>query len=97
MLPVLDCLGIVTVEQPEVRLLPLTSLAWTVSTWVAMPFAVIVELIGVSVDWVASASPSTYATLAWIWLPSLLYALPISRVATNTPDPVAVGAVTVAV
>src|SRR6185503_8340798 len=48
--PVPDDFVIVTVEPPVVRLLPLASLAWTVSTCVLVPFAVIEALVGVSVD-----------------------------------------------
>ena len=55
--PVPDCLEIVTVAPPAVSLLPLTSFAWTVSTWVDMPSAVMVELVGVRADWEASAGP----------------------------------------
>ena len=55
--PVPDCLVIATVAPPLVRLLPLASLARTVSTWVAAPLAVIEDEVGVSVDWVASAAP----------------------------------------
>src|SRR5436190_2018334 len=55
--PVPDCFVIVTVEPPLVRSLPKASFACTVRTWVAVPLAVIDELVGVSVDWVASAAP----------------------------------------
>ena len=53
--PVPDCFVIVTVEPPVDRLLPFASFACTVNTCVELPFAVIDELTGVSVDCVASA------------------------------------------
>ena len=61
--PVPDCFVIVTVEPPAVRLLPKASFACTVSTWVAVPFAVIDELTGASVDWAAFAAPGVIATV----------------------------------
>src|SRR5437899_2696883 len=62
MVPVPDCLVIVTSEPPLVRLLPNWSLAWTVRTWVELPLATIDELVGVRVDWVASAGPGVKVT-----------------------------------
>ena len=55
--PVPDCFVIVTVDPPLVRLLPNASFAVTVSTCVAVPFAVIDDVVGVSVDCVAFAAP----------------------------------------
>ena len=55
--PVPEDLVMVTVEPPLVRLLPLASLACTVSTCVLVPLAVMLALAGVSVDCVASAAP----------------------------------------
>src|SRR5205809_107252 len=89
--PLPDCFVIVTVVPPEVRLLPFASFACTVKICVALPFAVIDADVGVSVDCVASAGPGTYVTVAVVWEPVPdLTGLPPS-VATNTPEPVAVG------
>ena len=47
----------VTVSPPEVRLLPLASLSWTVMVLVLEPTAMIEVGAAVIVDWVASAGP----------------------------------------
>src|SRR5712671_3085039 len=52
-------------------------------------------LVGVNVDWVASAAPGVYVTVDWVWLLVPLLTAEPPRVATNTPLPVAVGDVTV--
>ena len=79
------------------RLLPFASFACTVNTCVEDPFAVIDELVGVNVDCVASAAPGVYVTVACVCEPVPLLTGWPPRVATNTPLPVAVGEVTVAV
>ena len=55
MVPVPDCFVIVTVAPPVVTRFPLASLAVTVRTWVELPLAVMLDEVGVRVDWVASA------------------------------------------
>ena len=57
--PVPELRVIVTVAPPTVRLFPFASFACTVSTCVAVPFAVSVALVGVNVDCAASAAPAT--------------------------------------
>src|SRR5438270_10634761 len=57
LVPVPDCLVIVTVAPPVVSALPLASLAVTVSTCVKLPLAVMEALVGVRADCVASAAP----------------------------------------
>ena len=65
--PVPDCLVIVTVEPPVVSRVPFASFAVTVSTCVAVPFAVSDALVGVNVDCDASAGPGTYETVDCVW------------------------------
>ena len=96
-LPVPLCLVIVTVEPPLVNKLPFTSFAVTVNTCVLLPSAVMLALVGVSVDCVALAAPGVYVMVDWVWLPVPFFTGLPPNVATNTPLPVAVGEVTVAV
>src|SRR5205085_1277791 len=93
--PVPDDRVIVTVEPPAVRLLPFASLACTVSTCVLVPFAVMLALVGVSVEIAASAAPGSYVIVDCVWLPPPLFTADPLIVATNTPLPGLVGDVTV--
>ena len=74
-------------------MLPLASCAVTVLTPVkAAPLACASAMLTANLI----VGPATKVTIAWVWLPlPLMTALP-SRVATKTPLPLAVGAVTVA-
>ena len=58
-MPVPEERVMVTVAPPVERLLLLASLAVTVRVWVLTPSAVMLALVGVRVDWVASAAPAT--------------------------------------
>ena len=64
-----DCLVIVTVDPPEVRLLPLESFGLDgTRIWVALPLAVMLELTGVqAVVWFASAGAIVKVTVA-VWV-----------------------------
>src|SRR5437899_7165463 len=84
MVPVPDCLVIVTSEPPLVRLLPNWSLAWTVRTWVELPLATIEELVGVRVDWVASAGPGVQVTEPPVWEPVLTISGAQTEIATDS-------------
>ena len=57
--PVPESIVIATMAPPVVRLVPAASFAWTVSTWVLVPLAVMLALVGVSVDWAALAEAGT--------------------------------------
>src|SRR2546422_534777 len=54
-----DALVIVTVDPPELRLLPKASLARTVRTWVEEQMARVHDLTAVTANWGASAAPWT--------------------------------------
>jgi len=99
-LPMPDNFVIVTIEPPVIMLLPLASFAVTVNVWVLTPLALILAMVGVKVDAVAStgpAGPEVYVMIDWVWIPVPLLTSSAFSVATKTPLPADTGEVTFAV
>ena len=74
----------VTVEPPVIKLLPLASLACTVNTCVLLPFAMILAVAGVNVDWVAFAVPALTVDDAVLLELMLLLQAPLANAVTVT-------------